>query len=361
MSWLAPRKRGEKVISWEYRWVDRGLTRSRSTGTSDRRVAEKIQAKWDAAVTLHGLDVLEDKPACDLSIESQVRLFLNDKAAEIRPSTLTRYRQQLVHVLEFFRAQKIRFFDQLNSSLMKQYKIERTESGAAPKTVFEELAVLRAVIRSLVEEETIDADPVRAWPKIKRLPVKPETLGCYSEEEMGRLLDYFQVADQDFYDVFLFAAYTGCRLGEIQLLKVADVNFAGKTVTVRNQKTGRDRFDVTSEIRISSNLVEHLRKVAAGSLPGAWLFPQLRRYAHDWARTRVKKACVKLGIQYRRFHGTRHTYITSGLNAGIPAPYIQNQARHTRLSTTDKYAHSKMIPQEMAELIQFPRNVDRGA
>lgn len=355
MSWLAARKRAGKIIAWEYRWQDRGLTRSRSTGTKDLAIAEKIQKKWDAAVTLNGPAALEEKATCDLTIESQVKLYLDNKAAEIRQSTLTRYRQQIEHVLEFFRKLKIRFFDELNSSLMKQYKIARTDEGAAPKTVFEELALLRAIIRSLVEEETIDADPVRAWPKIKRIPAKPETLGCYSEEEMGALLDYFEKTDLEFYDVFLFAAYSGCRLGEIQLLRVSDLNLANHTVTVYNQKTAQNRFNVTSQIRIPAMLVERLRRVAAGSLPSAWLFPQLRIRAHDWARTRVVKACKKLGIQYRRFHGTRHTYITAGLNAGIPALYVQSQARHSRLSTTDNYAHGKMLPTEMAELIHFPR------
>lgn len=355
MSWLAARKRSGKIIAWEYRWQDRGITRSRSTGTADLAIAKKTQKKWDAAVTLNGSAALEEKPLCDLTIAAQVKLFLDNKAAEIRESTLCRYRQQSVHLLNYLAAAKIRFFDELNSSIMKQYKIARSEAGAAPKTVFEELAMLRAIIRSLVEEETIDRDPVRAWPKIKRLPKKPDTLGCYTEEEVGRLLDYFQRFDQEFYDVFLFAVYTGCRHGEIMLLRVGDVNFAQQTVVVVNQKTGSTRLDATSTIRIPGVLVERLKRVAANSLPGAWLFPQMHLHAHDWARTRVVKACKKLGIQYRRFHGTRHTYITAGLNAGIPALYVQSQARHARLSTTDNYAHGKMLPAEMAELIQFPR------
>lgn len=130
MSWLAARKRAGRIIAWEYRWQDRGLTRSRSTGTKDLAIAEKIQKKWDAAVLLGGKEALEDKPACDLTIESQVKLYLDDKAAEIKQSTLKRYRQQIEHVLEFCRKLKIRFFDELNSSLIKQYKIARTYQGA---------------------------------------------------------------------------------------------------------------------------------------------------------------------------------------------------------------------------------------
>lgn len=354
MSWLAPRKRGSRVIAWEYRWKERGLTKSRSTGTADKAIAKKIQKKWDAAVTLIGPGALEEKKACDFSIEGQVKLFLDEKAAEIKASTLTRYRQQIFHVLEFFKKHKIRFFDQINSSLMKQYKIDRT-GRVAPKTIFEEIALFRSIIKSLIQEEVLDVDPVRAWPKIKRIPDRPETLGCYTEEEMGSLLDYFQKADNSVYEIFLFAAYSGCRYGEIKLLKVGDINFAEQTIRVTNQKTGRNRFDVFEDIRLNGQLLELLRKRSENSLPGAWIFPELRMHSDNWCRRKLTTACQALNIQYRRFHGTRHTYITAGLSAGIPAPFIQHQARHSRLSTTDGYAKSRMIPKDLAELIKFPR------
>jgi integrase len=356
MSWLASRKKGNRIIAWEYRYKERGLTKSRSTGTADKGLAKKIKKKWDAALTLMGTSAFEDNKAADLSIANQADLFLQDKAAEIKQSTLKRYRQQIQHVLQFFKKYKIRFFDQLNSSIMKRYKIERADQSAAPKTIFEELALFRSIINTLVQEEIIDADPVRAWPKIKRLPGKPETLGCYSEDEVGRLLDYFQGTSPVMYDIFLFAVYTGCRYGEIKLVKVNDVDFRAHTVRVTNQKTGRNRFDLFEEIRVSSHLIEMLRQRSEASLPQAWLFPELRMHSDNWCRRALKAACQKLDIQYRRFHGTRHTYITAGLSAGIPAPFIQHQARHSRLSTTDNYAKSRMLPIEMAELIQFPRN-----
>lgn len=354
MSWLTPRKRGNKVISWEYRWKDRGLTKSRSTGTVDKAVARKIKKKWDAALTLMGASAFEENKATDLSIANQADLFLQDKAADIKPSTLKRYRQQIHHVLLFLKKHGIRFFDQLNSSVMKRYKIERADQ-AAPKTIFEELALFRSIINTLVEEEILDTNPVRSWPKIKRLPGKPETLGCYSEEEIGRLLDYFQSKSPVMYDIFLFAVYTGCRYGEIKLVKVNDIDFHANTVRVTNQKTGRNRFDLFEEIRISSHLISMLKKRSETSLPQAWIFPELRMHSDNWCRRRLKAACQKLNIQYRRFHGTRHTYITAGLSAGIPAPFIQHQARHSRLSTTDNYAKSRMLSVEMADLIKFPR------
>jgi len=354
MSWLAPRKRGNKVISWEYRWKERGLTKSRSTGTADKVVSRKIKKKWDVALTLMGTSAFEENKAADLSIFNQVDLFLKDKAAEIKPSTLKRYRQQINHVLAFCKKYSIRFFDQLNSSVMKRYKIDRADR-AAPKTIFEELALFRTIINTLVEEEILHDNPIKAWPKIKRLPGRPDTLGCYSEEEVGKLLDYFQIKNPAMYDVFLFAVYTGCRYGEIKLVKVNDVDFRAHTVRVTNQKTGRNRFDIFEEIRVSSHLIAMLKQRSEASLPQAWLFPELRMHSDNWCRRNLKAACQKLDIQYRRFHGTRHTYITAGLSAGIPAPFIQHQARHSRLSTTDNYAKSRMLPVEMAELIQFPR------
>lgn len=92
MSWLAPRKSGDRVISWEYRWNDRGLTKSRSTGTNDHALAKKIQKKWDAAAILGGSEVLTGaRKTTDLSIVGQLALWLKEKKIDVKPSTYRRY------------------------------------------------------------------------------------------------------------------------------------------------------------------------------------------------------------------------------------------------------------------------------
>lgn len=49
---------------------------------------------------------------------------------------------------------------------MADYKFERLRNGIAYKTVFEDLAVFRALIKTLIEEEMLEQDPVKKWQEI---------------------------------------------------------------------------------------------------------------------------------------------------------------------------------------------------
>jgi hypothetical protein len=126
MSWLNARKRGKKIISYEYRWKERGVTKSRSTGTADRSIALKIQKKWDAIATLQGPEVLTNEhKLIDLTIAGQVEQFLKEKRIELKPGTMKRYEYHARFLQEFFKKKHIKFFDQLNAALMREYKTER--------------------------------------------------------------------------------------------------------------------------------------------------------------------------------------------------------------------------------------------
>lgn len=134
MSWLVPRKRGKKVFCYEYRWLDRGQTKSKSTGTADRSIALKIKKKWDAAATIHGAAVLSEmQKSTDLTIVGQIEQFLKEKRIEIKSGTVRRYEYHAKYLQEFFKKRRVKFFDQLNAALMREYKTERLEAGRSQK------------------------------------------------------------------------------------------------------------------------------------------------------------------------------------------------------------------------------------
>lgn len=356
MSWIIKKSNG----IFEYRWYESGIRKSKSLETKSLVVANKLKKRLDLIYDEKGkgfMSELLDSEDKEINIQLQIEYYLKDKAAEVKKDTLNRYYQHAQQLLMFFEKRKIVNFNQLNSSVIKQYKIYRTEQGISNKTIHEDLTLLKSVIKSAVEEDILDKDPVKKWPKLKRLPAKPETLGSYSIEEVGKLLDYFKSNEIEFYPVFLFAVYSGCRWGELKLLKFKDVDLQNCLVVVQNQKTGSCIANASSLIRIPYAVL-HAVTANRAYHNDTLLFPQLSQHAQKWSRQILIKACKALDIQYRRCHGTRHTYITAGLNAGIPTMYMQNQARHSKLSTTDRYAHSQMITQELVELIHYPHQID---
>ena len=197
MSWLAERKNKQgKTVAWLYRYKDGyGNEHQRSTKEKDKKSALRIQKHWDAYLLLNGCLPDNEKENArtteDFEIENQIKRFLLHKSAEIKQSTVERYNTHFKAIISFLNSKKVYFFEQLSTSTMLDYKFERLKKGTSYKTVFEDLAVFKALIKSLVEEDILEKDPVKKWPEIqKKIPKRPETLGPYSDEEVSKILSY---------------------------------------------------------------------------------------------------------------------------------------------------------------------------
>jgi integron integrase len=172
---------------------------------------------------------------------------------------------------------------------------------------------------------------------------------------------------------------TGLRVGEAMALRVQDVDFGQRRISVRNGKGGKDRSALLPE-RLFAPLQLHLLKVlvlhrddlsrGAGHapLPGAlhrkypgaslqpgwqFVFPSavkrpcpetgrlLRWHASDSNVQRAfRKAAQEAGIErHVSVHALRHSFATHLLDAGTDIRRIQLLLGHRSLMTTMIYTH----------------------
>jgi len=172
---------------------------------------------------------------------------------------------------------------------------------------------------------------------------------------------------------------SGLRLLEALRLRVQDVDFEMKQITVRDGKGAKDRYTMFAEVLIPV-LREHLEKVrlrhqedlkmgfGAVYLPGAlerkypkaarewrwqYVFPardlsrdprsgQIRRHHLDEATIHraIKTAVARVGIQKSvSSHTFRHSFATHGLQGGADIRTIQELLGHEDVSTTMIYTH----------------------
>ena len=360
MSWLAERKnRRGKTATWLYRYRDNyGNEHQKSTKVKDKKAAQRIQKHWDAYLLLNGCLPDEENENIrapeEFEIENQIKRFLLHKSAELKPSTVKRYQNHFNVLLSFLNRKHVYYFDQLNTSLMADYKFERLKNGISHKTVFEDLAVFRALIKNLVEEEILENNPVKKWPEIsKKIPKHPETLGPYSDEEVMKILAYAKEKMPYFYPIAVVAFYAGLRAGEIRDLKVKDIDFNTNILTVFNQKSVRDAGSAYRKILMHPDLINVLKQKCKLCLPEAYVFASEQYRWKKWATHDLKKACKDLNIQYRRFHGCRHTFATKLANSGIGLPKVQAALGHTNLATTQRYVKSNMLDENDINKISF--------
>jgi integrase len=127
----------------------------------------------------------------------------------------------------------------------------------------------------------------------------------------------------------------GMRLGEVEELRLEDLDLPAKRLTVRNGKGQKDRTIFLTETAILA-MQTYLAVRGPGSADHVFLY----RHAplkKDLVRAQLKCAGERVGVKVYP-HRLRHTCATQLLNAGCRITSIQRFLGHKKLNTTMIYA-----------------------
>jgi len=129
----------------------------------------------------------------------------------------------------------------------------------------------------------------------------------------------------------------GMRLSEVEELRLEDLDFPGRRVSVRNGKGMRDRTVYLTDAVIAV-LQAYLAVRGTGSGDHVLSYRNAPR-SKDLIRSRLKTIGQRLGIKVYP-HRLRHTCATQLLNAGCRITSIQAFLCHKKLNTTMIYARA---------------------
>jgi integrase len=152
----------------------------------------------------------------------------------------------------------------------------------------------------------------------------------------------------------MVAAFAGLRMGELLALRWDDVDFAGRSILVRRNRThGEEKEPKSGKVR-SVPLIDQAAVALDGlsrrdeyTQPGDLVFPtDLGSYLHDGdLRHRFYSALRRARLGHKRqgdrpmvFHDLRHTFGTLGARIW-PLPELQAYMGHANISTTMIYVH----------------------
>jgi len=168
----------------------------------------------------------------------------------------------------------------------------------------------------------------------------------------------------------MLASTTGCRLGEIQALKVGQVNFEDRYIIVKHSwderlrvlnattKGGKARtifFPAVVAAELRALLDIHPQR----DNPEAFLFFSVKTQGKPCEQRifnrALKKALRSIGIneaeRVRRglnFHSLRHFINTMFVSKGVPVLMIQQMIGHASISMTEQYLHPR--PEDFSEI-----------
>ena len=196
---------------------------------------------------------------------------------------------------------------------------------------------------------------VNAAADVEKFPLSRNSdIEVYSPEEVWALVR-MAASEQDA-AIYLTAAFTGLRRGELIALRWRDVDFAGSAIRVRasfaggaltTPKSGKVRsVPMAPEVAAAlAKLADRERWTSDDDLVFSGIFGS---YLDGSALRRRFDAAVKAaGIRPLRFHDLRHTFGTRMI-AKADIRRVQEWMGHADVQTTMKYLHYAPRPDDAA-------------
>jgi len=347
---LERRQNADGSESWVAVWREHGRKRKATLG----RVGELSEKQANQKLAeLRGTPAAPRATGEQLTVAEVSRRYLLAPARggkPRKPSTVENVESETrTHLVPFFGE---RPFDGIDADEVADLIATLAGKGLAPKTV-------RNVIGTLSALMNFARAPRRRWATINpcdgaELPPIPEDdeIRYLTIPEIRTLIAHarrgmYQEIDRALY---LVAAMTGLRLGELVALRWRDVDWVAGVIRVRrNYVRGREG---TPKSRRSSRAVPMADEVG-GVLD---LLFRASRFQGDDDRVfahpatgrpipkanvtrRLHKALEDAGLDRTHvFHDLRHTFGTTMAAAGVPMRTLQEWMGHRNISTTERYA-----------------------
>lgn len=269
-----------------------------------------------------------------------LRYCVEDRAC--KPSTMVDYRHTVDRVL-------VPVFGELLLEDISAAAIEtwRGSLTASARTRNKQLTILNGIFRRAQKRFGLQRNPVLEIERMRE--PRQVNLAVFSPEEVMALVRAAE-SDQDA-AIYLTAAFTGLRRGELIALRWRDVDFPGSVIRVRasyaagaltTPKSGKLR-----SVPMAPQVAETLARLGALATDDSLVFlGEGGGYLDGSAlRRRYKLALEKAGLRSLRFHDLRHTFGTRAI-AKADILRVKEWMGHADVATTMRYLHYVPRPED---------------
>lgn len=216
---------------------------------------------------------------------------------------------------------------------IETYDLEVESSGLRPATRQRKLIAICGFYAYAEQEDTIDKSPGRY---VRRPRVPQISTSQYLERyELGPFLAAADARGAQHGALCCLLSLNGLRVSEVTEADVTDLTFARGHRTLTITRKGGAQAEVPLAARTFRSVLK-----AVGDRPDGPLLLDgngNRMTRHSAARA-VRLAASRAGIAKKIGpHSLRHTYISLGLDAGVPLRDMQTDAGHAHPGTTVRY------------------------
>jgi len=302
----------------------------KSAKTTDKRVAERMEAEWKAQV--HGRQYLGERE--DITIR---QILENHLESSLAATTLKSARVFLNVFQRYVNIDiKVSDFDQ---RALHRYREVRLREGKKDSSIREHMLILSSAWGRV--NDKIYNIPELSLPRFAMQKQKTDYL---SEVDEDRLLGYLLNRKPhaagtgdwryEMHDVVVMLLDTGARYNEIARLEWKAVDLGRKTIELWRGKTKTASF-----VYMTDRVHRVLQRRAENKLHEQWVFTNWERTSHRTHNTTYLNQTMRAaGVPYT-VHTLRHTFATKMLKAGMTLNDVRVLLGHSSIQTTLRYGH----------------------
>jgi integrase len=354
--------------AWYGQWRQDGRLVKRKIGPKRTPGERDGLTKSQAEARLRGL--MQETAAAPLVSERVTvqdageRLITHLESLGRKPSTVDDYRSILrVHLATHFGTKAL---GKITPSDVEGYIAAKHSSKQAVKTTLNQLGFLHSIFTFGERRGWATDNPCKRIDKPRKQDA--DTIRFLDQEELEAVLR--AARDHSDRTLYLTAAMTGLRRGELLALRWRDIDWTAQRVRVRENyvrgrigkpKSKRSTRSVPLADRVAGELERHYKQsefqaddALVFTISGDPLDPSRVRKRFTAAVKRAKVRAV-------RFHDLRHTFGTRMAAAGVSMRTLQEWLGHRDFATTLIYADYQPGSRE-AELVNeaFGAGINSG-
>ena len=326
-----PYKRNDSADWWVSYTDQRGKRVRRSTGTTDYKEAEALEAKWK----LESFRVQQWDEQPSRNFEELMVAYLNATQAEKRSAERDR---RIVSVLRGYFGG--RCLNTLRAKDVRGFASWRKEQGIQPSTIYRELSMLSAAINYAIREWEWEIPNPVTGRKPKQSEGRVRWISRSEAEALVRAAEALPRASVYLPDFIRLALHTGCRSGELLGLEWSRVDLKEGLFYLegRHTKSGKRR-SVPLNQTARNALINRARFRAKYCPASSWVFCSRQGQRIASVSNGFADACARAGITDFRIHDLRHTCAAWLVSSGVPLPEVRDLLGHCSVTMTEKYAH----------------------
>ena len=318
------------------------MAESERTPSTDKE--KKARGKW--AIKVSGEEVEE-------TLDEAFEEFIKEKEYQGRAaSTIRNYRQSYGFFKEYHGLDEGTLAKEIEKEMVYEWIGDKAKEDISPASLNHYIRDIRTFLYWCMEEPRNYIAPFKLKEKNiqeqapKRIPIE-EVEKLIGQKPRGNKMKDFTTWRS--YAIACWIAGTGNRAGTVREVRIGDLDFTAKEITLKHTKSKKAQKVPFSDATKSA-IRDFVRIYRADAKPTDYLFPDVRggQLTYNAMRQAHERYCIDCNVPYedelddstryyRSLHALRHTFAYNYYKTKHDIVGLQAILGHSNISVTKRY------------------------